>query len=125
MKKFNLFFLRPGMKKSLYLFLTVLGISFISCSQKQPAFNMDHIVLNVGDSTLLEISHIEKVLSVSLLHPQASICELKDLGKHQSKHSIMVYGKNVGKDTICTVCHYVMGTAAYEDDFYIPVEVID
>ena len=113
------------MKKNMYLFLVVLGISFISCSQKQPAFNMDHIVLNVGDSTLLEISHIEKVLSASLLHPQASICELNDLGKHQSKHSIMVYGKNVGKDTICTVCRYVMGTAAFEDDFYVPVEVID
>ena len=74
---------------------------------------------------MLEISQVEKVLSVSSSNPHSSICELKDLGKQNGTHSIMVYGKNVGQDTICAICHYVMGTAAYEDDFYVPVEVID
>lgn len=74
---------------------------------------------------MLEISQVEKIWSISSSNPHSSICELKDLGKQNGTYSIMVYGKNVGQDTICAICHYVMGTATYEDDFYVPVEVID
>lgn len=113
------------MKKSLFLFLSILGFLFISCSPILPSFNMNHIVLDVGDSTLLEVNHVEQVRSIFSLHSQDSICELNDLGRRLGKHRIMVYGKNKGIDTIIIECHYVTGTSAHAYPFYVPVEVID
>lgn len=86
---------------------------------------MDYIVLNEGDSTLLEVNHVEQVRSIFSLHSQDSICELNDLGRRLGKHRIMVYGKNKGIDTIIIECHYVTGTSAHEYPFYIPIEVIE
>ncbi len=111
--------------KSFSFFLSILGFLLVSCSPVQPSFNMDYIVLNEGDSTLLEVNHVEQVRSIFSLHSQDSICELNDLGRRLGKHRIMVYGKNKGIDTIIIECHYVTGTSAHEYPFYIPIEVIE
>lgn len=111
------------MKKVFSVILGILSLAviFTSCEKNSPVVaNFSSIVLTPGESVQVEISGGSASVNVSgtqWAHESDSIFSLSDF----KKHSVVVTGNNVGKDTLRLF--YNQGTHANGEFLSIPVSV--